>query len=75
MKNQNLVPSTCQNCRYYKPQGRRGGLCQMMQVPVQSQWESCCFAAKPFTEPWDTLISQDLNYTPEIIQDQVNIKL
>ncbi len=72
MKNQNLIPSTCQNCRHYKPQGRRGGLCQMFQAPVQSQWESCCFAAFPFTESWDNF-NQELNHTSEIIQDQVSI--
>lgn len=48
MKRQKILPSNCKNCRVYKPEGRRGGLCQLFQVPVQSQWKSCSFATFPF---------------------------
>ncbi|MEB3280255.1 MAG: hypothetical protein VKK42_15180 [Lyngbya sp.] len=53
MKRDKIIPSTCKNCRAYKPEGRRGGLCQLFQVPVQSEWESCCFATLPFKNSWE----------------------
>ena len=40
--------STCRYCRFYQPEGRRGGSCQMLGVPVQSSWKVCALAASPF---------------------------
>ena len=40
--------STCRYCRFYEPEGRRGGSCQMLGVSVQSSWEACSLAASPF---------------------------
>ena len=40
--------STCRYCRFYQLEGRRGGSCQMLNVPVQSSWKACAFAASPF---------------------------
>ncbi len=48
MHSQNITPSVCQNCRHYQPQGRRGGICQMFQTFVESQWKSCVLAELPF---------------------------
>ncbi|ACK70051.1 conserved hypothetical protein [Gloeothece citriformis PCC 7424] len=47
--------SSCRYCRYYKSQGRRGGTCQQLGVPVQSQWKACSLAAHPFTSTWENL--------------------
>lgn len=48
MKEINFSTSACRYCRFYKPEGRRGGSCQMLGVPVQSSWEACAFASHPF---------------------------
>lgn len=48
MNRENAVPSNCRNCLHYKPEGRRGGTCQMFHAPVQSHWKSCSLAALPF---------------------------
>ncbi|MBE9044394.1 hypothetical protein IQ255_08250 [Pleurocapsales cyanobacterium LEGE 10410] len=40
--------SNCRYCRFYQPQGRRGGCCQMLGVPVQSSWKACTLASSPF---------------------------
>ena len=40
--------SNCRYCRFYQPEGRRGGSCQMLGVPVQSSWKACTFASSPF---------------------------
>lgn len=42
----------CRHCRYYAPQGRRGGHCNKLNVAVKSQWEACSLAASPFASPW-----------------------
>jgi len=43
-----LPTSACRYCRFYEHQGRRGGSCQMLGVPVQSSWKACTFASPPF---------------------------
>jgi hypothetical protein len=46
------LTSACRYCRYYKPEGRRGGSCQMLGAPVESNWKACSLAASPFTTTW-----------------------
>jgi hypothetical protein len=48
MKEINFSTSACRYCRFYKPEGRRGGSCQQLGVPVQSSWKACAFASPPF---------------------------
>ena len=43
-----LSTSVCRFCRFYQPEGRRGGSCQKLGVPVQSSWKACSFASSPF---------------------------
>jgi hypothetical protein len=54
----NSLTSCCRNCRYYEPEGRRGGACQQLNVPVQATWKSCSLANPAFTPSWKAL--QDL---------------
>ena len=39
--------SCCQRCRYYTLEGRRGGHCSQLNVPVQGKWSACSLAV-PF---------------------------
>ena len=55
MKTQHFFTSACRHCRYYNPEGRRGGMCQQLGVPVQGKWKSCSLAVSPFASPWDDL--------------------
>ncbi|MEL6928223.1 MAG: hypothetical protein AAFO95_06290 [Cyanobacteria bacterium J06600_6] len=48
MKKLNFSTSACRYCRYYEPEGRRGGSCQLLGVPVESSWKACSFATSPF---------------------------
>lgn len=48
MKETNFLNSACRYCRHYKPEGRRGGSCQMLNVPVESGWKACVLGASPF---------------------------
>ncbi|MBO0349449.1 hypothetical protein J0895_10085 [Phormidium pseudopriestleyi FRX01] len=54
----NSLTSCCRNCRYYEPEGRRGGACQQLNVPVQATWKSCSLSSPAFTPSWKVL--QDL---------------
>ncbi len=55
MKTINPLTSACRLCQYYKPEGRRGGTCQQLGVPVQSNWEACALALPPFAPTWESL--------------------
>lgn len=41
----------CRRCRYYTLEGRRGGHCGQLNVPVQGKWSACSLAAPVFMEP------------------------
>lgn len=45
--------SVCRRCRYYQPEGRRGGYCQQLNVTVQGVWSACALAIPPFSPTWD----------------------
>lgn len=49
------MTTSCRYCRYYQAEGRRGGLCHQLNVPVQAQWKACTLAARPFGTAWDNL--------------------
>ena len=55
MKTANFLTSSCRHCRYYQSQGRRGGICQKLSVPVQAHWKACTLAASPFNSLWEDL--------------------
>ena len=55
MKSINLLNSACRYCRYYQPEGRRGGRCQMLEVPVQGSWKVCALAIPTFASAWQGL--------------------
>lgn len=55
MKTVNFLTSACRYCRFYKPEGRRGGLCQQLGVPVSGSWKSCSLALPPFAPSWENL--------------------
>lgn len=55
MKPINFLTSACRYCRYYKPEGRRGGMCQQLSAPVQASWKACSLAIPPFAPSWETL--------------------
>lgn len=45
--------TTCRHCRYYTPEGRRGGLCGQLNAPVQGCWQACGLGAPPFAPSWE----------------------
>ena len=64
--------TACRLCQHYSPEGRRGGYCGKLDVPVLSKWEACSLAAHPF-EP-SCLSTNNLNtLLYESIPDNLNI--
>lgn len=49
------LTSACRHCRFYSPEGRRGGQCQQLGVPVQSSWKPCPLAIPAFAPSWESL--------------------
>ena len=44
--------TACKLCQHYNPEGRRGGFCGKLDVPVISTWEACSLADHPFESSW-----------------------
>ena len=55
MKTLNCPVSSCRNCQHYQPEGRRGGHCQQLGVPVQGSWKACSVASPAFTPSWENI--------------------
>ena len=49
------IASACRSCRYYTPEGRRGGHCQQLGVPVRGGWEACAIAIPAFAPTGENL--------------------
>ena len=48
MKSSRCQVSSCSRCRFYGPQGRRGGECSQLGVPVGGRWQPCSLAMPVF---------------------------
>jgi hypothetical protein len=55
MKTAHFLTSSCRYCRYYQSEGRRGGTCQQLGVPVQPHWKACHLGVRPFSSTWSKL--------------------
>lgn len=56
---------TCYFCQHYRPVGRRGGHCKMMNVPVESSWSACSLAVPVFADPWDRGVAVESTKSPQ----------
>ncbi|NJK36379.1 MAG: hypothetical protein HC835_12605 [Oscillatoriales cyanobacterium RM2_1_1] len=53
MRSSSGPTSCCRYCQYYTPEGRRGGQCSQLSVPVQGAWEACPLALQAFAPTWE----------------------
>lgn len=78
MKTDYCLPSTCRYCRYYTPQGRRGGNCQKLCVPVQAAWKACPLANSAFMSPWERwaemVVSPLTVQSPEVSRAEAGVR-
>lgn len=63
----NPVTSACKSCRFYTPEGRRGGNCQQLGVPVRGGWTACSLALPPFAPSWESL-EEIFNLQSEVLK-------
>lgn len=81
MKTVNNQASACRHCRYYLPEGRRGGVCEQLNAPVQSNWKACSLALPPFAPSWESIESlmawqkQSVKLKPALQLDSSNTDL
>lgn len=59
--------SACKSCRFYTPEGRRGGNCQQLGVPVRGGWKACSLALPPFAPSWESL-EEIFNLQSEVLK-------
>lgn len=53
--------SNCRHCHHYQVEGRRGGLCQKLNVSVQGNWSACPLAIAAFAQPVDPIARELAN--------------
>jgi hypothetical protein len=52
MNSNNCSTLFCRFCQHYEVEGRRGGLCHILNVSVEGNWQACPLAIRSFvTEP------------------------
>jgi hypothetical protein len=49
------IASACRSCRYYTPEGRRGGHCQQLGASVRGGWQACSLAIPAFAPSGENL--------------------
>lgn len=67
MRTLQTTASACRHCGCYVPEGRRGGQCQQLGVPVQGAWKSCSLAIPPFAPSWENFEETE-NWETNILQ-------
>jgi hypothetical protein len=55
MVNPTSLIAACRFCKYYTPEGRRGGECQKLGALVKGSWKPCSLAIPAFSPSWDEL--------------------
>ncbi len=53
MESSHNLASTCRCCQHYSPEGRRGGQCSQLHVPVKGGWSACQLAIPAFAMSWE----------------------
>jgi hypothetical protein len=48
------LSSHCRHCRFYTPEGRRGGHCGQLGVSVSGSWKSCDLSLSAFAPSWES---------------------
>lgn len=66
MKSAQCRVSSCSRCRFYTPQGRRGGQCSQLGVPVESRWTPCSLAVPVFAPP--VVAMRPLDFLPQPLE-------
>jgi hypothetical protein len=61
MKISSCPTSACRYCHHYQLEGRRGGTCQQLGVPVQGAWKACALGKPAFTH-YQEMLEQNIEH-------------
>lgn len=61
---------TCRLCKHYNPEGRRGGICEKLDVHVRSTWNACSLVSHPFESSW-----QPIDDLTSLLHQQIHEKI
>lgn len=64
MKTMGCQVLCCSRCRHYTSEGRRGGQCSQLGVPVQGRWTACSLSMPVFVTPMPALSPFEFLPTP-----------
>lgn len=63
----------CRHCRFYTPEGRRGGHCSSLGVKVSGSWNCCDLSLPPFAPSWESSETFSENYHGRITNKTNNM--
>ncbi len=66
MKSAQCQVSFCSRCRFYTPEGRRGGQCGQLGVPVEGRWMPCALAVPTFASAMVEM--KPLDFLPQPVE-------
>lgn len=72
MQASHTLTSYCRCCQHYTPEGRRGGQCSQLHVPVKGSWKTCHLAMLAFSS-WEeeaqkmAVLPQKAEVVPETV--------
>ncbi|WP_448381688.1 hypothetical protein [Gloeomargarita sp.] len=69
-----LSASACRYCRHYRPEGRRGGHCDLLGADVQGDWAACHLAVPPFAPSWERMEGLGTPLAPAAVLGAVAVK-
>lgn len=73
MDSSDNLTSTCRCCQYYTPEGRRGGQCQQLHVPVKGGWRACQLAIPAFAMSWEIKEIMEIQHQPAVLKDTLEV--
>lgn len=67
------LTSTCRCCQYYTPEGRRGGQCQQLHVPVKGGWRACQLAIPAFAMSWEIKEIMEIQHQSAVLEETLGV--
>ncbi|MGB3532972.1 MAG: hypothetical protein WBA13_05590 [Microcoleaceae cyanobacterium] len=74
MDSSDNLTSTCRCCQYYTPEGRRGGQCQQLHVPVKGGWKACQLAIPAFAMSWEIKEIMEIQHQHHVLKETLNVE-
>lgn len=67
--------SSCRHCRYYTPEGRRGGQCSQLDALVHGDWKTCHLATPAFSPHWESFDAIEADELPMQVSEEPEVSV